>query len=162
MITKAEYAKSYKELYVLLHYVPQRYLEKLPVKVIKFFEKNMDKDYDYQVDPNLSYNDNKKSYLTSIILGNLFRDYWATDEQKEKTAVNDDFSNHEKKIIEAYRNNPDLQATIDRILGVQQEGQVLLWAAAQSEDNHAPKVIYMSKERWNKIQSAPDTDDPLL
>ena len=84
------------------------------------------------------------------------------DEQKEKTAVNDDFSNHEKKIIEAYRNNPDLQATIDRILGVQQEGQVLLWAAAQSEDNHAPKVIYMSKERWNKIQSAPDTDDPLL
>ena len=83
MITDAEYAKSYKELYVLLHYVPQRYLEKLPVNIIKFFEKNMDKNYDYQVNPNLSYNDNKKSELTSIILGNLFRDYWANPSQRE-------------------------------------------------------------------------------
>ena len=57
MITDAEFAKSYKELYVLLHYVPKRYLEKLPVRVIKFFEDNMDRDYDYQVDPNLSYTD---------------------------------------------------------------------------------------------------------
>ena len=27
MITDAEYAKSYKELYVLLHYVPKKYID---------------------------------------------------------------------------------------------------------------------------------------
>ena len=43
----------------------------------------MDPNYDYQVDPNLSYNDNPKSHLTSIILGNLFRDYWANPSQRE-------------------------------------------------------------------------------
>lgn len=84
-----------------------------------------------------------------------------TDE-KNKPASGGELTNHEKKMLDAYRNNPDMQATIDRILGIEKEGQVLLWAAAQSEDNRAPKVIYMSKERWEKIQNAPDTDDPLL
>ena len=83
-------------------------------------------------------------------------------DQKEKPAAGGELTEHEKKIIDAYRNHPEMQPTVDRVLGIQKEGQVLLWAAAQSEDNHAPKVIYMSKERWDKIQSAPDTDDPLL
>lgn len=83
MITDAEYAKSYKELYVLLHYVPKKYIEKLPERVIRFLEENMDRNHDYKVNPNLSYNDNKKSHLTSIILGNLFRDYWANPSQRE-------------------------------------------------------------------------------
>lgn len=107
MITKAEYAKSYKELYVLLHYVPERYLEKLPVKIIKFFEKNMDPNYDYQVDPNLSYNDNPKSHLTSIILGNLFRDYWANPSQREYILKKErqDREEHQRTLKQIY--NPD-------------------------------------------------------
>ena len=74
----------------------------------------------------------------------------------------DGLCEHEKKVVEAYRSRPDLQATVDRLLGIRREGQVLLWEAAQSDDKHPPKVIYMSKERWEKIQSAPDTDDTLL
>lgn len=120
MITEADYAKSYKELYVLLHYVPQRYLEKLPVKIIKFFEKNMDKDYDYQVDPNLSYNDNKKSHLTSIILGNLFRDYWANPSQREYILKKEkqDREEHQRRLREIYnpegifQNNKNLEAEL--------------------------------------------------
>jgi hypothetical protein len=118
MITKAEYAKSYKELYVLLHYVPERYLEKLPVKIIKFFEKNMDQNYDYQVDPNLSYNENKKSHLTTVILGNLFRDYWANPSQREYILKKEkqDREEHQRRLKEIYnpdgifQNNRDLKA----------------------------------------------------
>ena len=84
------------------------------------------------------------------------------EDQNNKPASGGELTNHERALLEAYHANPDLQATVDRILGIQREGQVLLWAAAQSEDNRAPKVIYMSKERWEKIQNAPDTDDPLL
>ena len=89
------------------HYVPQRYLEKLPVNIIKFFEKNMDKNYDYQVDPNLSYNDNKKSELTTIILGNLFRDYWANPSQREYILKKEkqDREEHQRRLREIY--NPD-------------------------------------------------------
>lgn len=107
MISDAEFAKSYKELYVLLHYVPQRYLEKLPVRIIKFFETNMDKNYDYQVNPNLSYNDNKKSYLTKIILGNLFRDYWANPSQREYILKKEkqDREDHQRLLNAIY--NPD-------------------------------------------------------
>ena len=88
--------------------------------------------------------------------------YLLGKEEQKKPALEGELSQHDINLLKAYHENPELQATVDRILGIQKEGQVLLWAAAQSEDNHAPKVIYMSKERWNKIQSAPDTDDPLL
>ena len=100
MITDAEFAKSYKELYVLLHYVPKRYLEKLPVRVIKFFE------------------DNKKSYLTKIILGNLFRDYWANPSQREYILKKEkqDREDHQRMLKAIYnpegifQNNKNLEA----------------------------------------------------
>ena len=81
--SETDYAKAYKELYILLHYVPENYLEKLPAELVHHIEQNMDQDYDYDVNPDLSYRDNEKSYMTSLVLGNLFRDYWANPAQKE-------------------------------------------------------------------------------
>ena len=53
MITQAEYAKSYKEVWVILKFVPKKYIEKVPNKLIDFFEENIDREYEYTVNPEL-------------------------------------------------------------------------------------------------------------
>lgn len=83
MITQAEYARSYKEVWEILKFVPKKYFEKVPNKLVNFFEENMDKEYEYQVNPNVSYLEHSKSDITQAILGNIFRDYWANPAQKE-------------------------------------------------------------------------------
>lgn len=83
MITQAEYAKSYKEVWVILKFVPKKYIEKVPNKLIDFFEENMDREYEYTVNPELSYLEHSKSEVTQAILGNIFRDYWASPIQRE-------------------------------------------------------------------------------
>lgn len=73
-----------------------------------------------------------------------------------------EFSEHEREIIFAYRSQPDMQAAVDRLLGVEQNSYIRLYTAAHSTDNRPDKIIYMNKNQWEKIQQAKETDDPLL
>ncbi|MCI8276463.1 MAG: hypothetical protein HFJ46_00745 [Clostridia bacterium] len=83
MITQAEYAKSYKEVWEILKFVPKKYFEKVPSNLVRFFEENMDSEYEYKVNPSMTYLQHKKSDITEAILGNIFRDYWANPAQRE-------------------------------------------------------------------------------
>ena len=44
----------------------------------------MDRTYDYQVDITKSFDEQKMSEKTKAIFANIFRDYWATDYQRER------------------------------------------------------------------------------
>ena len=72
------------------------------------------------------------------------------------------FSEHEQDLITAYRSQPDIQSAVDRLLGIDNDEKVLLWSAASSADNSPSRIIYIEKDRWEKIKSAPETDDPLV
>lgn len=39
MITQAEYAKSYKEVWEILKFVPKKYFEKVPSNLVRFLKK---------------------------------------------------------------------------------------------------------------------------
>ncbi len=84
-----------------------------------------------------------------------------TEEQK-KPAENGELTEHEQNVINAYRLQPHLQEAVDRVLGVEKEGKILLFTAAQSADNRPTAYVYKDKESWKKIQDAPDTDDTLI
>ena len=43
------------------------------------------------------------------------------DALKEQWVYADDYTEHEKKVISAYRNQPDMQPAVDKILGVEPE-----------------------------------------
>ena len=69
-------------------------------------------------------------------------------------------SDQELRLLRAYRERPELHSLISDLL--ETNSSVPVFEAAHSEDNHPPKTSHISKEKWEKISNAPETDDPLL
>ena len=78
------YPKAYKEVMKILNFVPKESVEKIPRTMIDTFEAKMDKDYDFKVDINKSFEEQNLLEETKAIFANIFRDYWATPYQKER------------------------------------------------------------------------------
>ena len=71
-------------------------------------------------------------------------------------------SEKELNLLISYRTHAEMQPAVDRLLGLSNEGNVVVYEAAKSDDNHKPKITVMTKERWESIENAPNTDDTLL
>ena len=83
MIAK-EYAMAYKEVIEILKYVPDEDIKKIPKEKIDFYKKNVDKEYNYKLDMTKEFEEQEISDIAKAVLANIFRDYWATPEQKER------------------------------------------------------------------------------
>ena len=101
------YSKAYKEIIEILKYVPQESVNKIPQTIIYTFQAKMDKDYNFQVDINKCFEEQKILKETKAILANIFRDYWATPYQKERIKAKE--KNDRQKLEEEKRMqyNPD-------------------------------------------------------
>ena len=83
-------------------------------------------------------------------------------DQKEKPTDKVELSEHEADVLKAYRNQPEMQPAVDKLLGIYDEEYVQLYTAASSKDNRPDEIIVMPKEKWEKIKNTPDTDDSLM
>ena len=71
-------------------------------------------------------------------------------------------SEHEKTVIVAYRNKPEMQPAVDKLLGIADDKMVALPMAARSVDNRPVGIEYIPKERLamlNENNSVKDEDD---
>ena len=68
----------------------------------------------------------------------------------------------ESRVLFAYRSQPEMQLAVDRLLGIADDGNVTLYSAAKSTNNHAPSITTMPHDKWSEIENAPNTDDDLL
>jgi transcriptional regulator with XRE-family HTH domain len=85
------------------------------------------------------------------------------DRDAAETAGNGEFTEQELMLIRAYRSHPEMQSAVEKLLGVQGEGNyVRIYTAAKSDDRHPDKVINLSKDQWERIKNSPETDDSLL
>ncbi len=106
-MTNDNYAKAYKEVLEILKYVPEHEVIKIPKEVLEVFQQNQDKSYDFKIDINKEFEEQTLLKETEAILANLYRDYWATSEQKQEIISKE---NKEKVQIEYQkreRYNPD-------------------------------------------------------
>ena len=71
------YRKAYKEVIVILEYIPQSYVNRIPKDLIQGFKSRMDVAYIFNPEDD-------KPWLeeTKAIIANIYRDYWATLEKK--------------------------------------------------------------------------------
>ena len=77
-----QYANAYTEVLDILKYISKEDYEKIPKSKIKVFEENSNKNYNFTYDENKTLDEQKVSEITKAIIAILFRDYWATKEQR--------------------------------------------------------------------------------
>ena len=77
-----QYANAYAEVLDILKYISKEDYEKIPKSKIKVFEENSNKNYSFTYDENKTLDEQNVSEITKAIIAILFRDYWATKEQR--------------------------------------------------------------------------------
>ena len=82
------YPKAYREVNEILKHMPQDSVNKIPIEMRLMFEKKMDLEYDFKVDEDKLFNEQELLTETKAILVNLYRDYWASDEEREEIIQN--------------------------------------------------------------------------
>lgn len=55
------------------------------------------------------------------------------------------FSEHEKKVIFAYRNHPDMQKSVDKLLGIEPEKKLYIIEKAARNGDNSPLIVTDSK-----------------
>lgn len=102
-----KYAKAYTEVLEILKYLPKNEYDKIAEERIKFFEANKDNSYKFSINPNMPLDEQNISIETNSIIIVLFREYFATEKQKEK--LNTILKQNEDKYQVEIRNkyNPD-------------------------------------------------------
>lgn len=74
----------------------------------------------------------------------------------------DELTQHDRMLLRAYHAQTELQPAVNRLLGLEENGKILLWTAASSLHHQPEQVIAMDKSEWETIKNAPETKDPLL
>ena len=109
------YKKAYTEVIEIIKYFPKEEYDKIPLEKINYYKENMDKNYNFQINPNIELEKQNISKEANAILVTLFNDYFATDRQKE--VLNNLLKQNQQKLeirkYEEYNpNNLFMQSTI--------------------------------------------------
>ena len=97
---ESQYANAYKEVLEILKYVQIDDYNKIPKPKIELFETYCNKDYVFEYNPKKNLNEQNVSKTTKAIIGILFRDYWATETQKDKIISK---QKYDRQQIELYK-----------------------------------------------------------
>ena len=106
-MTNDKYAKAYTEVLEILKYLPKNEYNKIAKEKINFFVANKDNSYKFSINPHIPLDKQNISIEANSIIIVLFRDYFATENQKEK--LNIMLKQNEDKYQVEIRNkyNPD-------------------------------------------------------
>lgn len=78
------YEKAFVEVLAIIKNLPKKEYEKIPKEKIEILEKHSDKSYEFNININVPLESQNISKKANAILVTLYRDYFATDSQKEK------------------------------------------------------------------------------
>ena len=100
--------KAYAEVLLILSYMEQKYADMIPKKLLELFNEEKDKNYQPNINPNISLAEQNLQRKTLALLAMLNLNYWCKDEN-EKQEMLKMYSENDKKIEAEMREryNPD-------------------------------------------------------
>ena len=106
-MVSVEYANAYSEVLEILKYISKEDYEKIPNSKIELFETNHNKEYIFKYNPNKTLDEQNVSKTAKAIIAILFRDYWATELQKEKIIAKQNYDRMQLEEKKKERYNSD-------------------------------------------------------
>ena len=103
MVT-AEYKLAYSEVLEILNYISKEDFNKIPSYIIEMLKANSDNENGFKYNPEKTLKEQNVSELTRTIIAILFRNYWATPEQKNNILL---FQKNEREKIKQEKYNPN-------------------------------------------------------
>lgn len=103
-----EQKESYTEVLTILNYIEKEYKEKVPVKLIDFFERNSSKDYKFDIELSIPLNKQKLKNRTLSLLAMLNLNYWCKTEKEKQELINlysENERRYQKELCQKYNPN---------------------------------------------------------
>ncbi len=94
-----KYAKAYVEVLEILNHLPKEEYSKIPKERIEYFNQYKDMQYNFRINPNIDLSEQNLLKETEIVMVILFRDYFASEKQKEvlKNLLKQNYDKKEKE-----------------------------------------------------------------
>ena len=129
-----EHKEAYVEVLEILKHMDSKYVEKVPIKLRIFFEKNASKEYTYKLNNNIPFEDQQLKNSTINILAMLNYNYWCEDEEHKRYLLNKYNENeirYQEMLMEKYSRdnlfNKEITNVIQERRQVPQKYQEIKW-----------------------------------
>lgn len=99
-----EYKIAYGEVLEILKYISKEEFNKIPHNMVEMFRENASNENKFVYNPNKTLQEQDVSEIARTIIAILFRDYWATETQREKILAKQNYD-REKIKEEIYNTN---------------------------------------------------------
>ncbi len=101
-------SKAYTEVLLILSYMEQKYVDKIPKKLLELLNEEKDKNYQPKISPNIPLAEQNLQRKTLALLAMFNLNYWCEDENEKKELLKM-YSENDKKIETEMREkyNPD-------------------------------------------------------
>lgn len=138
---------AYKEVYMILQDLNEEEYSKIPSEIIKVLKENMNEEYEFELDEELELKEQQILPETKAILFNIFRDYLATPEQKNKIIKmqNEERQKNEVKKQQMYNTDMFVNKKNDDSDLAEKNTQL-----AQYKENIFKRILNKIKNLFNK------------
>ena len=146
-----QYANAYTEVLEILKNISQEDYNKVPKEKINLFEHNANKEYIFDYDSTKTLEEQNVSKTARAIRAILFRDYWATDEQRNKIKA---FQNNKRQQIEEenkQKYNTDIFKNRTNIANESQSGQAENMQLVEYKENIFKRILGFFKKMFGKV-----------
>ena len=83
-MVNTEYKIAYSEVLEILKYISKEEFNKVPQDMLEMFKTNASDENQFIYNPNKTLQEQNVSEIARTIIAILFRDYWATENQRQK------------------------------------------------------------------------------